>query len=126
MLCSMLSTVTRFVAVGGRLTAVEVQQSGVFFRETPRAAAVTGTAAGDGGTELCVFRARARLCREALCRRRSRRGLRRRQRSLVHHSRLHGVRVGLCVCVTDCVTVRSMVNIARLTIWSIYCSRGQG
>ena len=24
----------------------------------------------------------------------------------------------------DCVTVRSMVNIARLTIWSIYCSRG--
>jgi len=27
---------------------------------------------------------------------------------------------------TDCVTVRSMVNIARLTIWSIYCSRGGG
>jgi len=26
----------------------------------------------------------------------------------------------------DCVTVRSMVNIARLTIWSIYCSRGGG
>ena len=24
----------------------------------------------------------------------------------------------------DCVTVRSMVNIARLTIWSIYCSLG--
>jgi len=24
----------------------------------------------------------------------------------------------------DCVTVRSMVNIARLTIWSIYCSWG--
>jgi len=62
----MLSTVTRFVAVGGRLTAVEVQQSGVFFRETPRAAAVTGTAAGDGGTELCAFRARAPLPRGAL------------------------------------------------------------
>ena len=27
-------------------------------------------------------------------------------------------------CLWDCVTVRSMVNIARLTIWSIYCSRG--
>jgi len=27
---------------------------------------------------------------------------------------------------TDCVTVRSMVNIAGLTIWSIYCSRGGG
>ena len=27
---------------------------------------------------------------------------------------------------SDCVTVRSMVNIARLTIWSIYCSRGGG
>ena len=26
----------------------------------------------------------------------------------------------------DCVRVRSMVNIARLTIWSIYCSRGGG
>ena len=26
----------------------------------------------------------------------------------------------------DCVTVRSMVNIARLTIWSICCSRGGG
>ena len=26
----------------------------------------------------------------------------------------------------DCVTIRSMVNIARLTIWSIYCSRGGG
>ena len=26
----------------------------------------------------------------------------------------------------DCVTVRSMVNIARLTIWSIYCSREGG
>jgi len=26
----------------------------------------------------------------------------------------------------DCVTVRSMANIARLTIWSIYCSRGGG
>ena len=26
----------------------------------------------------------------------------------------------------DCVTVRSMVNIARLTIWSIYCSLGGG
>ena len=26
----------------------------------------------------------------------------------------------------NCVTVRSMVNIARLTIWSIYCSRGGG
>jgi len=26
----------------------------------------------------------------------------------------------------DCVTVPSMVNIARLTIWSIYCSREEG
>jgi len=26
----------------------------------------------------------------------------------------------------DCVTVQSKVNIARLTIWSIYCSRGGG
>ena len=26
----------------------------------------------------------------------------------------------------DSVTVRFMVNIARLTIWSIYCSRGGG
>ena len=45
--------------MGGRLTATEVQQSeqsGGFVGETPRAAAVTRTAAGDGGTELCVIR----------------------------------------------------------------------
>jgi len=34
-------------------------------------------------------------------------------------------RVG-CRHTYDCVTVRSMVNIGRLTIWSIYCSRGGG
>ena len=30
------------------------------------------------------------------------------------------------LCPTDCVTIRSMVNVARLTIWSTYCSRGGG
>jgi len=38
----------------------------------------------------------------------------------------HSARTVCNTCMRDCVTVRSMVNIARLTIWSIYCCRGGG